>query len=49
MGCSIQQISKEFDLLRFSDDLVINIELKGKLEESVKLDKITTQMLQNHY
>ena len=49
VGYSIEQISKEFDLLRFSDDLVINIELKNQLEESTKLQKINTQMKQNYY
>ncbi|MTI84266.1 MAG: DUF2075 domain-containing protein [Firmicutes bacterium] len=49
VGYSIKQISKEFDLLRFSEDLVINIELKSQLDEKVKLQKITAQMKQNHY
>jgi len=48
-GYSIQQISKEFDLLRFSDNLIINIELKGVLDDSTKQQKITRQMLQNYY
>jgi hypothetical protein len=46
---SIPQISKEFDLLRFSDDLVINIELKGPLDYDIKAKKITEQMIQNYY
>jgi hypothetical protein len=46
---SIPQISKEFDMLRFSDDLVINIELKGPLDDEIKVKKITEQMTQNYY
>lgn len=48
---SIKQISKEFDLLRFSDDMLINIELKStlNLEPSKKTKKISNQMEQNHY
>ncbi len=48
---SIKQISKEFDLLRFSDDLVIDIELKSELESDVSknMKKISIQMEQNHY
>jgi len=51
VGFSIKQISKEFDLLRFSDDLVVNIELKSALEldASKKIRKISTQMEQNCY
>lgn len=51
VGYSIKQISKEFDLLRFSDDLVIDIELKSELglDASKKMKKISTQMEQNHY
>lgn len=49
IGYSINQISKQFDLLRFSDNLVINIELKAPLEEEYKLQKITNQMNQNYY
>ncbi|MCL2399290.1 MAG: ATP-binding protein [Defluviitaleaceae bacterium] len=42
---SINQISKQFDLLRFSDDSVINIELKSTLD----FDKIAKQMNENNY
>lgn len=49
VGYSIKQISKEFDLLRFSDFKVINIELKSELDEEDKLVKITTQMIKNEY
>lgn len=49
IGYTIKQISKEFDLLRFSNDLVINIELKSPLEDDKKIKKITDQMYKNHY
>jgi len=51
IGYSIKQIGKEFDLLRFSDDLVINVELKSELnlDASKKQKKIIAQMEQNHY
>ena len=49
IGYSIKQISKEFDLLRFGDDSVINIELKSPLAENVKIKKITEQMHKNYY
>ena len=49
VGYSIKQIGKEFDLLRFSSDIVINIELKSKLEEKIKIKKITKQMEKNYY
>lgn len=49
IGYAIKQISKEFDLLRFGNDTVINIELKSPLDENVKIKKITAQMHQNNY
>lgn len=49
VGYSIKQIGKEFDLLRFCDDAIINIELKGELDEDVKIPKITKQLQQNYY
>lgn len=49
IGYKIKQISKEFDLLRFSNELVINIELKSPLDEDKKIKKITEQMSQNYY
>lgn len=49
VGYSIKQIGKEFDLLRFCDDAIINIELKGELDDDVKIPKITKQMQQNYY
>lgn len=49
VGYTIPQISKEFDLLRFGDDLVVNIELKGELDEDIKYEKIIDQMRKNYY
>lgn len=51
IGYSINQISKEFDLLRFSEDLVINIELKQELNLYVneKMKKILKQQSKNFY
>lgn len=49
VGYTIKQISKEFDLLRFSNNLVINIELKSKLPEDTVLTKVNAQMKQNYY
>ncbi|EJD6501361.1 hypothetical protein M0L11_RS20085 [Providencia rettgeri] len=45
VGYKIPQISKEFDLLRFGDDCIINIELKRTCAE----DKIKYQLMQNRY
>ena len=41
----IPKISKEFDLLRISDEMVINIELKSESSD----EKISRQLQQNHY
>ena len=49
VGYSIAQTSKEFDLLRFSDDLIINIELKGALEKEEVYQKVNDQMVENYY
>ena len=49
IGYTIPQISKEFDLLRFGEDLVVNIELKGPLSDDIKIEKILSQMRKNHY
>lgn len=49
VGYSIGQIGKEFDLLRFGDNLVINIELKSELKIANKEEKILKQMRINHY
>lgn len=49
IGYTIKQISKEFDLLRFGNKTVINIELKSHLDENRKINKITEQMHKNYY
>lgn len=46
---SIRQIGKEFDLLRFGDESILNIELKSDLKIANKLDKIRKQMEINYY
>lgn len=43
---NIAQINKEFDMLRFGEDYVLNIELKSELESE---QKILKQMRLNHY
>lgn len=45
LGYSIPQIGKEFDLLRFGSDMIINIEIKTECS----LEKILKQQLRNHY
>lgn len=45
IGYKIPQISKEFDLLRFGENYVINIELKSESDE----DKILNQLQRNEY
>lgn len=45
IGYTISQISKEFDLLRFSDKTIINIELKTKNTGN----KIKQQLIKNKY
>ncbi len=45
VGYKIPQIGKEFDLLRFGEKCVINIELKSECAE----DKILAQLLRNKY
>ncbi len=42
---TIKQIGKEFDLLRITEDLVLNIELKSELDE----EKISKQIKRNFY
>lgn len=44
-GYTIQQISKEFDLLRFGENFLINIEIKRKQT----VEKIKKQLIQNQY
>ncbi|MBE0515633.1 hypothetical protein [Sulfurimonas sp.] len=45
VGYKIPQISKEFDLLRFGEDSIINIELKNSSTE----ERILKQLKQNRY
>ena len=45
VGFKIPQVAKEFDLLRFGKESIINIELKSSSTES----KITKQLKQNRY
>ncbi|OQU28516.1 ATP-binding protein [Vibrio parahaemolyticus] len=45
VGYKIQHISKEFDLLRFGENYIINIELKNSSSE----DKISKQLYRNRY
>lgn len=45
IGYTIPQIGKEFDLLRFGKDAVLNIEVKSKSTE----DKIKKQLVRNKY
>ena len=49
VGYAIEPISKEFDLLRFSDTLILNIELKAPLRRADKEEKIRRQMRTNHH
>ena len=46
---SIAQIGKEFDLLRFGTEYVLNIEIKSELKVAQKEQKILKQMRINHY
>lgn len=45
VGYKIQHISKEFDLLRFGDNYILNIELKSSSTEA----KIRNQLIRNKY
>lgn len=49
IGYSIRQIGKEFDLLKFTADSILNIELKTELNPDGKEEKILRQMHTNHY
>lgn len=49
IGYSIKQIGKEFDLLKFTKDGILNIELKTELLMEGKEEKILKQMRTNHY
>lgn len=48
-GYAIDRISKEFDLLRFGCDCIVNIELKAPLRRANKEEKILRQMRTNHH
>lgn len=45
VGYKIQHISKEFDLLRFGTNYIVNVEIKGESTE----DKINKQLTRNKY
>lgn len=45
VGYKIQHISKEFDLLRFGDNSILNVELKNSSTE----EKVKKQLLRNKY
>lgn len=51
IGYIIKQIGKEFDLLRFSDDAVVNIEMKSPLDltRAEKIEKILSQQIKNYH
>jgi RecG-like helicase len=46
IGYKIPQIGKEFDLLRFDDELILNIEYKREISN---IEKIKKQLLRNKY
>ena len=46
---TIDRISKEFDLLRFGTDVIVNIELKAAFERPNKQAKILKQMRANYH
>lgn len=48
-GYAIERISKEFDLLRFGHNCIVNIELKAPLRRADKETKILRQMQANHH
>jgi Cdc6-like AAA superfamily ATPase len=45
VGYKIQHISKEFDLLRFGDNYIVNVEIKNESTE----EKIKKQLIRNQY
>ena len=49
VGYSIKQIGKEFDLLRFGMQDVLNIEIKSELKQANKMQKLLMQMKRNYY
>ena len=46
---AIAQIGKEFDLLRFGNESILNIEIKSELKVANKIEKILKQMRMNFY
>ena len=44
VGYTIKQIGKEFDLLRFGSDNILNIEIKSELKQANKMQKLLMQM-----
>ncbi|MBD5157802.1 MAG: DUF2075 domain-containing protein [Butyrivibrio sp.] len=48
VGYSIEQIGKEFDLLRFGNEYILNIELKSELSGKVE-EKVHKQMAMNYH
>lgn len=49
VGFSIPQIANEFDLLRFGTDYIVNLEMKSKLPEDIKIATISNQMRKQYY
>ena len=49
VGYTIAQLGKEFDLLRFGKETIINIEIKSELKTDQKEAKILKQLKENHY
>ena len=47
VGFSIPQLGNEFDLLRFGENYIVNIELKGVLPAESKEEKVTNQLKNN--
>ncbi len=49
LGYTIKQINEEFDLLRFGDSYIFNIEVKSELKVTNKIKKLLSQMRKNYY
>ncbi len=49
VGFSIPQLGNEFDLLRFGENYIVNIELKGVLPAESKEEKVTNQLKKQYY
>lgn len=45
IGYTIPQIGKEFDLLRFTDKSILNIELKRQITSKIKYQLIKTNII----